>query len=165
MIVKHWQLENSKAFVVDIPIYHAQIFFFFGDNKEKLLFCAEEVMHERGFKAFCAVIDSMNVGDKIAYTIKKYGKYNAPVVWMPCVTKSYDDEAALAHEIFHAAVALLGSKGLFLNDSSEEAYAYLIDYITLHAYMGLAGKGFSDEPKKAKKSRKAKNEGTQHTLQ
>lgn len=40
--------------------------------------------------------------------------------------------AHLSHEIFHAAVFILHSSGLKLTDDSEEAFAYLIGFITLN---------------------------------
>ena len=37
--------------------------------------------------------------------------------------------SVLVHEVFHAASFLLKSKGIELDESSEEAYAYLIEFI------------------------------------
>ncbi len=36
---------------------------------------------------------------------------------------------ALTHEIFHCVHKMLDSKGLWLENCSEEAYAYLIEYL------------------------------------
>ena len=40
----------------------------------------------------------------------------------------------ISHEIFHAASCLLRKRGMKLSSSSEEAYAYLIDWMTDKVY-------------------------------
>ena len=44
------------------------------------------------------------------------------------------DNGCIAHEIFHAASMLLRSRGIELSEESEEAYAYLIDWMTSIVY-------------------------------
>lgn len=43
-------------------------------------------------------------------------------------------KGVLAHEIFHAACFMLHRAGLSFADNSDEAYAYLIDFITRRFY-------------------------------
>lgn len=45
----------------------------------------------------------------------------------PCDAKSF---ATLSHEIFHAAYLILQKIGVTCTDDSDEAYAYLIGYLT-----------------------------------
>ena len=40
----------------------------------------------------------------------------------------------ISHEVFHAASNLLEDRGLFLNAGSEEAYSYLINWMTDEVY-------------------------------
>ncbi len=44
------------------------------------------------------------------------------VIWI----KQWD---SLTHELLHCVYSILDYKGLWLTDSSEEAYAYLIEYL------------------------------------
>ena len=39
----------------------------------------------------------------------------------------------LSHEIFHASIAIMDAVGVELSESSEEAYAYLVGYLTRKA--------------------------------
>lgn len=45
------------------------------------------------------------------------------------INRRYMNDRVIVHEAFHATVCLLQNKGLKLKRSSEEAYAYLLDYI------------------------------------
>lgn len=47
------------------------------------------------------------------------------VIWLP-LKASWD---IIAHEVFHCVHWIMDDKGMTLTDSSEEAYAYLIQYI------------------------------------
>lgn len=57
-------------------------------------------------------------------TFKKEGHYIC-VIWIP-LKASYD---ILAHEVFHCVHYIMGERGIYLTDASEEAYAYLLQYI------------------------------------
>lgn len=51
---------------------------------------------------------------------------------------SIKDYAVIAHEIFHAASLIMGKIGMPLElYKSDEAYAYLIEYITFQVYDNL----------------------------
>lgn len=155
MIVKHWKSPDFKAFVVEIPIYYTQILFFFGANKQDLLRCAKEVMDDTKYLEFAKEMKEVEV--KNGFTMENVEGGSYLLVWMPNDIQTYEEEGSLAHEIFHATYHTLRIKGCCLDNSSEEAYAYLIGYITTHAYIGLAGNGFSDEPKKTKKPKKGQS--------
>ena len=45
-----------------------------------------------------------------------------------------DDFVTLNHEIFHCTILILKRIGVSLSDDSEEAYAYLYEYITKMIY-------------------------------
>ena len=71
---------------------------------------------------------------KLNYTVKvsdytagqhthiEYGDNKQFVIWI----KQWD---SLTHELLHCVHSILDYKGLWLTDSSEEAYAYLIEYL------------------------------------
>lgn len=48
--------------------------------------------------------------------------------------KSVTDYGTLAHEIFHAVTFILTRIGMSLTNESDEAYAYLIGYLTKEIY-------------------------------
>jgi hypothetical protein len=52
----------------------------------------------------------------------------ACVLWLRAKSLS-----VLAHEIFHVATFILDRAGIKLTDSSDEAYAYLIEHLTRQA--------------------------------
>lgn len=60
------------------------------------------------------------------------------IVWMPSIPKTAEDMSFLSHEIFHAAVALMNSIGASLSADSEEAYAYLIGFLTRKVIEGFS---------------------------
>ena len=49
-----------------------------------------------------------------------------------------DDFVTLNHEIFHCTIFILKRIGVSLSDDSEEAYAYLYEYITKMIYSKTA---------------------------
>lgn len=46
------------------------------------------------------------------------------IIWMPAMNR-----LTLIHEIMHATHHILSIKGIDLNDETEEAYAYLFEYL------------------------------------
>lgn len=81
------------------------------------------INHEFGEKVPNKGEDERSYGKFVVYT--KRGQQIA-VIWL---RKGKAKAGELAHEAFHAAHWILQSKGLWLTDSSEEAYAYLIQFI------------------------------------
>jgi hypothetical protein len=51
------------------------------------------------------------------------------VLWFNTKNAEKPNMEIIAHEAFHAAHWILQKQGLWLTDSSEEAYAYLIQFI------------------------------------
>lgn len=43
--------------------------------------------------------------------------------------KGEDRESTIVHECFHICAQIMNNKGSYLTDSSEEAYAYLLEYL------------------------------------
>lgn len=62
---------------------------------------------------------------------------NRSVIRLVRFPSTPNDHGILAHEIFHIVDFLLGRIGLTLTDSSGEAYAYLLGYITEQIYRHL----------------------------
>ncbi len=63
---------------------------------------------------------------------------NHMVLRMRCLPKTNEDYAHLQHEIFHIVAYLMDRIGLKLSvRKSDEAYAYLIQYLTHEIYKKL----------------------------
>lgn len=69
-------------------------------------------------------------GQGKAYT----GEECIPFIRLKNYPFSLRDHGTLAHEIFHIAYFILNKSGMPLTEDSEEAYAYLIDYLTKIIY-------------------------------
>jgi len=62
---------------------------------------------------------------------------NDCLIWMQNPIRTLEDLSILNHEIFHCVVRILRDCGIDLNVSTEEAYAYLTDYLCLKIYKKL----------------------------
>ena len=109
-----------------IDVYSRDILFHFGDVpsfKKAVRRCHTQ---EQTDAIFAELDFDNNSKGKTIYS----SVHNAFIVWMPSLPQSSYDMQFLSHEIFHAAHALMIGVGINLSDDSEEAYAYLIGYIT-----------------------------------
>lgn len=52
--------------------------------------------------------------------------------------KTVRDYGVLQHEIFHAVVFILERVGMKLTPESDEAYAYMIEYLTVQIFKNLS---------------------------
>jgi hypothetical protein len=66
--------------------------------------------------------------DDVCGTFEVFLELKVPIgiIWL----KPPINEVDKAHEIFHAVHWICQSRGIYLNNSSEEIYAYLISYLT-----------------------------------
>jgi hypothetical protein len=112
MIIQKEKTNMRKFRHVYIEIYMVNVYFIMCDFKTY----ERKILLEFGN----APENSNNAVGKF----EVYRKGNTPigVIWM---TKW----EALAHEIFHCVHWIMQCRGLRLDDSSEEAYAYLTQYL------------------------------------
>lgn len=113
--------------VVIIDIYNTGILFSVNQSDKKLT----KIIKDYEFPDEQKVIDDIfDEKGNHTYTHKD-GSIIIRLIDFDFDSLSY---GVLAHEIFHAADILLEHKGLILTEGSEEAYAYLIGYITKEFY-------------------------------
>lgn len=62
-------------------------------------------------------------------TVGQHGIYTDPADGIPVYVVWVSEWASLTHELMHCVVLILKNKGLWLDDCSEEAYAYLLTYL------------------------------------
>lgn len=108
---------QSQYFKIDLVIFPFELHVFFGER--------DELFHE--------VVDmDLSYGSEVGRTIMT--ESNGVVLWMPKTPCSPEDFAVLQHEIFHAVDMLYRRIGIKLSRHSDEAYAYMIGYITKEIY-------------------------------
>lgn len=114
------------TFVVDVSIYNTYVIVVIGDKKH-----INKYLSKHGFKK----IDTSDVEGAAGYTfqleegILLWLKHKPPfpAYHMGC----------LVHEIFHCAEFILSKVGIKLSNKSDEAYAYLMGYITENIFNNL----------------------------
>lgn len=72
--------------------------------------------------------------DLIAAEGYTFSTNNSCVIWLDSVTDTPYDKAKVAHELFHATAYILSYHGVELDLSSEEVFAYELDYLTEQFY-------------------------------
>lgn len=113
--------------VIPIEIYNTDLLVCFGDVQG-----VKEALQK-------------HIGDeKTEETMRNFGKVGKTtlartcmaanggvVIWMPLLPDNTKDYATLAHETLHATAFIMRKAGVPFSTDTEEAYAYLIGYITL----------------------------------
>lgn len=114
-------------FKIPVDIYKRDIAFSFGldyeEYEKKLKKLLPDTAHYEIKESYCC-----GLGRTYRFTTKQI------VVSMPNLPFTNQEFGTLAHEIFHAVTMLLANCGLRLSDKSDEAYAYLISFVTEHLY-------------------------------
>lgn len=59
------------------------------------------------------------------------------VIWLKGKVETLEQLSVLNHEIFHVVCFILQDLAIKLDENSEEAYAYLTDYVSLKIYKEL----------------------------
>ena len=110
---------SAISFVVDTGVYNTHVIVVLGNKKH-----INKELKKMGIKK----IDTLNMQGAAGYTIAL--KENV-LLWLkqtpPYTPFNY---GCLSHEIFHCCSFILSRAGVELCDKSEEAYAYLIGYIS-----------------------------------
>lgn len=122
--IKH---KNYTFVEVDIPLYRTQCELLVTSN----LNLAAEVLNLRGDGS----IDSAYLSLCSGLTVNTQGK--SPIIWIRKFDNSAEDISILNHEILHATFAILLDRGLVASIDSEEAFTYLLQYISLQFYTNL----------------------------
>jgi hypothetical protein len=120
--------KQSLNVIVPLVIYPFDVMFSFGETDELL---------KRRLKRFGLDWDPTYEMEEttMGRTILTPG--NTTVLRLKKIPESYMEYGFLAHEIFHAVTFLLERIGMTLTAASDEAYAYLIGYVTKEIYKRL----------------------------
>lgn len=109
--------------VISIDIYNIDILFVVSSKEELKQVIRKHLDKKEAEDAYNVMI--RNIGDN---TLGRSASLNSGqiVLWV----KNADDKGTIAHEIFHIACYIMERSGISLCHESDEAYAYLIGYIT-----------------------------------
>lgn len=117
--------KKTKEYgLIDISQFYRDVIVCFG-GKETLRKCLTEYHDEEKAEEILGLFDFSGLG-KTIYSNEE----NVFVMWFPHLPKTAQDMGFLSHEIFHAACAVMSGIGCRPSDDSEEAYAYLITFLT-----------------------------------
>lgn len=113
--------------IINIDIYNTDIMVYFGQFSSLLDKLSEYLRNEEVQKAKELFGDVEN-GITLARTcLLECGQI---VLWMPKIPTTPEEKGTLQHEIFHATNDMMEKVGIRLTLASDEAYAYLIGYIS-----------------------------------
>jgi len=96
-------------------LYKVNVWWFRGPRKQYIDLVREE------FK-----LVSSDVSDNVKGRVEHFAADDQP---LPIIWLRKKDVAVLAHEVFHVVHWILKYKGIYLSDDSQEAYAYLLEYL------------------------------------
>ena len=116
--------------IIPIEVYSRDILFHFGDVPS----FRKAVRRYHTKEQTDAIFERLEFNDNSAGKTIYDNKENAFIVWMPYLPQTLYDMQFLTHEIFHATRLLMRGIDIPLSDDSEEAYAYLIGYITKRVF-------------------------------
>lgn len=116
-------------FRVEVPLYRIGIIFMFGHDREK----AEKWLEDNGLLGEGYVDTEML---DWCFTDPHHGitchNNNGNRI---CVhVDSIDNHGSIAHEIYHATMKLMEYVGMRPNEANEEAFAYVVGYVTEEVY-------------------------------
>lgn len=121
-------MGKSRSFAVDVGVYDTEVFVVLGGSQER----AQKLWQRRLKRVYKEHHD-----DLLIRTDEDCGRCVASCFWTPESKKSLiwfsilkPGAGLVVHEVVHAAFKILNGSEIKLNEDTEEAWAYLIDYLT-----------------------------------
>lgn len=111
--------------IIPIDLYNTDIMVHFG-NYDSL---KAELVARFGIEDALYILNGISVDENILGRTVLLSTGNI-VLWMPDYPNNSKEKGTLAHEIYHAACEIMNKIDVPPNTDNEEAYAYLIGYIT-----------------------------------
>lgn len=108
---------------ISIDLYSSDVMVHFGSRKE-LRKAIARIFNKDTTKAIAKEF----VGDYLGRTVLLPN--GSVILYMPKSPSTIEDYAVLQHEIFHVAFFVLERIGIALSEDSDEAYSYLIQFLT-----------------------------------
>lgn len=123
-------------FLVEVPIYRVHVYFIFGNDREG----AEKWLKRKKLYGEHAVsADTLDWAFKDEHQgITCYSKNKNRIL---VHVDSVDNHKSIGHEIFHVVMTIGDWVGMTPVPANEEAFAYLVGYITDEVYIKIKGHG------------------------
>lgn len=115
-----------KPFIIDCAVYPMDVLVLIGEDNEQV----KKYLKKDEYQY---LLDNPLVGNGRAIYYSN-GKCLLQLKYYP---DTYFWKGVLAHEIFHCVTHILGTVGMKHSSKTEEAYAYLIQYLTEKIYTKL----------------------------
>ena len=109
--------------IIPVDIYNTDLLLVIGTTEDLENALKEHFGEEEGEKGYALMAEDIS---DISLGRSALLECGAVALWMPDAS----DKATMAHEIFHIATYIMEKVGIRLSHDSDEAYAYLIGYIT-----------------------------------
>jgi predicted membrane channel-forming protein YqfA (hemolysin III family) len=112
--------------IIDCGVYPFEIMIFFGDKKKEIIkelkkyLCKSDITYFKTVNLFAGKSIMFSSGQTLLYVNR--------------IPENPNDYATLQHEIFHCACFVLERVGINYSNETDEAYAYLIEYLTKQIY-------------------------------
>ena len=116
---------DNSAFIVPCDIYKTEILFVIESDSKAARDIISKVLDDT------TIIEEDFIGnDGMTFTPQS----GYIVVWLERKPQTLIQTAILTHELLHVTISILNRVGVSVSDSSEEAYTYLIQYLTEEFY-------------------------------
>lgn len=113
-------------FIVDCQVYPFQILVYFGEHKKPLYKELKKCLPKETVDTLKTL--NFKVGKSVMFSSGQ------TLLWLKETPNSISALATLNHEIFHCVCFILERAGITYSDKSDEAFAYLIEYLTNQIY-------------------------------
>ena len=122
--------ETHKLFIIKLVVYPFDVMIYFGKDQQPLYkelskyISADEIQELRE--------KQITRGNSVIFN------NGASLIRMSNIPRSINDLATLNHEVFHIVFFILQKIGIELCPKSDEAFAYLIEYINKEIYKKIS---------------------------
>ncbi len=121
-------IVEKLNFIIPLVVYPFDVMVSFGQTDDELLKNLLKCLTEEQIRNKELWSDNEKDGGTVIFASGQ------TLIRMPKIPKSAKEYGTLQHEIFHATEFVLSRIGMILCDKSDEAYAYLIGYLTTQIY-------------------------------
>ncbi|MDR2207163.1 MAG: hypothetical protein LBE36_13525 [Flavobacteriaceae bacterium] len=121
---------KNQFITINIPIYDSNLYFFISDDEKFMSEKLKPIIPKKEFKRIRPLLKYRSNG----FTISNKTSGIQIIIVKESPLKDSFWLSVLVHETLHATIAILKSRNLYLDDSSEEAYTYLNEYIFEEIY-------------------------------
>lgn len=108
--------------VIRVDLYNRDVVVHIGKIKPLRKYLGK-FLSKNEIEEVCEILGNCSLGKTIEI------ENSGIIVYLPDYADSAKDRAILAHELFHATYMILQKAGISCTDTSDEAYAYLLQFL------------------------------------